>query len=160
MLRFRSLLPALLALCFLVLAGSAPRADAGPLAPPAPGVARVWFVRGSISPAGWVQAFSPVIYANGAAVGSLPQGDYFYRDFAPGIYRFTVQPLGLPTGQNTTLQLAPGSVTFLNVDFVGSWTAGYPEAGFGFAPNTFSISEINPQVALAYIPTLTYIGAR
>jgi hypothetical protein len=158
--RFRPILPALLALCLLVLGEAAPRADAGPLAPPAPGLARVWFLRGSISPNPAVQGFSPLIYVNGAAVGPMPQGNYFYRDFAPGTYRFTVQPFGLPTGQNTTLLLAPGSVTFLNVDWIQSWTQGYPEVSWNFNPNTFGIVPMNPQVALAYMPTMTYLGAR
>ena len=156
--RFR--LMALVVLCFVGLPQGAPRADALPLPPPAPGQARVWFLRGSISPNPAVQSFSPLIYVNGATVGPMPQGNYFYRDFAPGTYRFTVQPFGLPTGQNTTLQLVPGSMTFLNIDWVASWTQGYPPASWNFNPNTFSINEMNPQIALAYIPTMTYLGPR
>jgi hypothetical protein len=156
--RFR--LMALFVLCFLLSPPGAPRADAGPLPPPAPGQARVWFLRGSISSNPAVQAFSPIVYVNGAPIGPMPQGDYFFRDFAPGTYRFTVQPFGLPTGQNTTLQLMPGSVTFLNIDWVASWTQGYPPASWSFSPNTFSVNAMNPQVALAYIPTMNYLGPR
>ena len=160
MTRFRLILPALFALSLLALLGGSLQAAAEPLAPPGPGVARVWFLRGSISPNPAVQGFSPLIYANGATVGPMPQGDYFYRDFAPGTYRFTVETNGLPTPQNTTLQLTSGTVAFLNIDWIASWTQGYPEAGFNFNPNTFSINLINPQVALAYIPTLNYLGPR
>jgi hypothetical protein len=37
---------------------------------------------------------------------------------------------------------------------------GYPEAGWSFAPNTFAILTMSPQVAQAYLPTLTYLGQR
>jgi hypothetical protein len=39
---------------------------------------------------------------------------------------------------------------------VGSWEEGYPEAGYSFAPNTFGILTMSPQLAQAYLPTLTY----
>jgi hypothetical protein len=129
--------------------------------PGKPGTARVWFFRGSISPQfGAVQAFSPMIYANGAPVAAIPAGTGFYRDFAPGTYRFTVQPLGLPTPQATTLQLMAETEYYLQVDWVASWTQGYPPASWSFAPNTFAILAMAPQVAQAYLPTLGYLGER
>ena len=132
--------------------------------PPAkPGMARVWFFRGQLTPQfGAVAAFDPGIYANGAPVATIAPGTTFYRDFAPGTYRFVVWPvsLGLPTSQAATLQLAPGTQYYLQVDWIQSWTQGYPEAGFGFNYNTFGILQMNPQVAQAYIPTLAYLGVR
>ncbi len=130
--------------------------------PPLPsGMARVWFFRPSLTPQfGAVQAFSPRIYVNGAPIAAIPPGTDFYRDFPPGTYRFTVEPYGLPTGQGTTLQLAAGTQDFLQVDWIASWTQGYPEAGWSFAPNTFGILSMSPQVAEAYIPTLAYLGQR
>jgi len=101
-----------------------------------------------------------MIYVNDAAVAPIAQGTAFYRDFAPETYRFTVQPFGLPTGQATTLQLAPGTQTYLQVDWVASWTQGYPPASWNFAPNTFAILTMGPQVAQAYLPTLGYLGER
>jgi hypothetical protein len=97
-----------------------------------------------------------VIYANGASIGDIPAGAEFYRDFRPGTYRFTVQPYGLPTGAADTVQLAPGTQTYLEIQWVGSWEEGYSEAGWGFAPNTFGILTMSPQLAQAYLPTLTY----
>ena len=70
------------------------------------------------------------------------------------------QPFGLPTGQATTLQLAPGTGAYLNVDWVSSWTQGYPPASWNFAPNTFAILKMPTQVAQAYLPTLGYLGER
>ena len=119
-------------------------------------MARVWFLRPTASLNGNVWAASPVIYANGASIGDIPAGAEFYRDFRPGTYRFTVQPYGLPTGAADTVQLAPGTQTYLEIQWVGSWEEGYPEAGWGFAPNTFGILTMSPQLAQAYLPTLTY----
>ena len=151
-------------LCLAVFAGCAEATQtASPATVPAPrpGMARVWFFRGQLTPQfGAVAAFSPEIYANGAPVAAIAPGTTFYRDFAPGTYRFTVQPLGLPTPQATTLELAPGTQDYLQVDWVASWTQGYPEADYSFAPNTFGILQMNPQVAEAYIPTLAYLGER
>lgn len=99
-----------------------------------------------------------MIYAKGAPVAPIPQGSGFFRDFAPGNYEFTVQPFGLPTAQATSLQLAPGTEYFLDVDWIASWTQGYPEASWNFNPNTFGIIPVGAQVAQAYLPTLHYLG--
>ena len=131
--------------------------------PPAPsGAARVWFLRGWDSPSGqnYVFAATPEVYANGAPVGDLPVGTSFVRDFAPGTYTFMVEPYGLPTSQAVTLQLVAGTQSYLQAQWVASWEFGYPEADFSFAPNTFAIIAMSPQVANAYLPTLTYLGQR
>ena len=60
----------------------------------------------------------------------------------------------------TTLQLAAGTQTYLQAQWVASWQFGYPEADFSFASNTFAIFAMAPQVAQAYLPTLTYLGPR
>jgi hypothetical protein len=157
-------IPILLALCFFVLAACEQHAGAtiseAQVPPLKPGLARVWFVRGSISPNPAVQGFSPMIYVNGAQIAPIPLGTVFYRDFTPGTYRFTVQTFGLPTNQATTLQLASGTVSYLDVDWVGSWTQGFPNAGWSFAPNTFAILTMSTRVAQAYLPTLAYLGER
>lgn len=130
--------------------------------PPASGAARAWFLRGWDAPSGqgYVYAATPVIYANGSPVGDLPTGTEFFRDFPPGTYRFNVQPYGLPTSQSVTVQLAAGTQTYLQVQWVASWELGYPEADFSFAPNTFAILTMSPQVAQGYLPTLTNLGQR
>lgn len=163
--RSRLTIPTMLGLCLLALAACAPQSSGtiaqAQLAPAAPGMARVWFLRASLSPQfGAVQAFSPMIYANGAPVAAITAGTGFYRDFAPGTYRFTVQPFGLPTPQATNLTLVAGTQAYLQVDWVASWTQGYPPASWNFHPNTFAILEMAPQLAQAYLPTLGYSGAR
>ena len=162
--RYLLTIPMLLGLCLIALSacaqpGSTTSQTQAP--PPRPGMARVWFFRPQLTPQfGAVTAFSPVICMNGAPIADIPAGTAFYRDFAPGTYRFTVQPLGLPTPQATTLALAPGTQDYLLVDWIPSWTQGYPEADYSFAPNTFGILSSAPQVAQAYIPTLNYLGER
>lgn len=161
--RYPLTIPALVGLCFLALiacAQTGPTVSQAQVPPAKPGTARVWFLRGSISPNPAVQAFAPMIYANGAPVAPIPQGSGFFRDFAPGNYEFTVQPFGLPTAQATTVQLAASTETYLNVDWVASWTQGYPPASWNFVPNTFAILAMAPQVAQAYLPTLGYLGER
>ena len=159
--RYRLTISTVVSLCFLALiacAQTGPTVSQAQVPPAKPGTARVWFLRGSISPNPAVQAFAPMIYAKGAPVAPIPQGSEFFRDFAPGNYEFTVQPFGLPTAQATSLQLAPGTEYFLDVDWIASWTQGYPEASWNFNPNTFGIIPVGAQVAQAYLPTLHYLG--
>jgi hypothetical protein len=151
---------ALLGLSLAVLADFVTDADAtaaeAQTATIAPGMARVWFLRPAGSLNGNVWAAAPMIYANGAPIGDIPAGSESYRDFRPGRYSFTVQPYGLPTGQADTVQLAPGTQTYLEIQWLASWEEGYPEAGWGFAPNTFGILTMSPPLAQAYLPSLTY----
>jgi hypothetical protein len=162
--RYLLTMPLLLGFCLMALADCASQNSAtvaqSQIRPVDPGMARVWFLRGSITPNGAVQAFAPMIYANGAPVANIPIGTGFYRDFAPGAYRFTVEPYGLPTSQATVLQLAPGMQAYLQVDWVASWTQGYAPASWSFAPNMFAILTMAPQLAQAYLPTLSYLGER
>ncbi|MGA7865387.1 MAG: hypothetical protein WCA23_15615 [Stellaceae bacterium] len=158
--------PVLLVACILVLADCTPQAKVttsqAQIPAIAAGTARVWFLRGWDAPSGqtYVYAASPIVFANGASVGDLPVGSSFFRDFSPGTYTFTVQPYGLPTPQATTLQLAAGTQSYLQAQWIASWQVGYPEADFSFAPNTFAILTMSPQVAQAYLPTLSYLGQR
>ena len=155
-----------LSLCLVALLGCAAEttktASQSPPPPPAPGAARVWFLRGWDAPSGqgFVYGATPIIFANGAPVGDIPTGSEFFRDLSPGTHRFHVQPYGLPTSQAITVQLAAGTQTYIQVQWVASWEFGYPEADFSFAPNTFVINMLSPQVAQAYLPTLTNLGQR
>jgi hypothetical protein len=162
--RYRLAVGVLLGLSLVAFVDCAPRATGTTAASqiPAiePGTARVWFVRASDSPIGYVQAAAPMIFVNGSPVASLPIETSFFRDFAPGTYNFTVEPYGLPTAQVETVRLTAGRQTYLQVLWAASWQTGYPEAGWGFAPNTFNILTMPPQVAQAYLPTLAYLGRR
>jgi hypothetical protein len=158
--RYHFITSALFGMSLVVLAALAPQAASAAAEAhtpaTAPGMARVWFLRPTGSANGNVWAAAPLVYANGAPIGDIPAGTDFYRDFRPGTYSFTVQPYGLPTGQADTVQLAPGTQTYLQIHWLASWEEGYPEAGWGFAPNTFGILTMSLQLAQAYLPTLTY----
>lgn len=158
--------PVLVVACLLTLADCTPQAKVtaaqAQIPAIAPGTARVWFLRGWDAPSGqgFVYGAAPVIYANSAPVGDMPTGSSFFRDFPPGTYSFTVEPIGLPTAQAATVQLAAGTQTYLQAQWVASWEFGYPEVDFSFAPNTFAVFRASPQVAQAYLSTLSYLGQR
>src|SRR5207244_245895 len=117
------------------------------------GTARVWFLRQSDPVNGNVLASAPMIFADASPVGRSVAQTVFYRDFAPGTYAFTVEPYGgLPTGQTDTVQLAAGTQTYLQVQWLPSWQVGYPEGTWSAAPNTFGILTMSPATARAYIP--------
>jgi hypothetical protein len=117
-------------------------------------MARVWFFRQMDPTAGNVYAGSPILYANGAPIGDMPQGTVFFRDFAPGKYRFTVQPYGTPTPQHDTVQLAPGQQAYLQVQWERNWETGHTGG------SSFTVETSSPGVAQEYIPTLTNLGQR
>ena len=166
MARYGLVVPLLLGLGVVALSDCAPQATVtssqAQIPAIAPGTARVWFLRGWDAPSGqgYVFGAAPIVFANEASVGDLPVGSSFFRDFSPGTYRFTVQPYGLPTPQATTVLLAAGTQSYLQAQWIASWQEGFPNAGFSFAPNTFAILAMSPQVAQAYLPTLTYLGQR
>ena len=96
------------------------------VAPPAPGTARVWFLRTKDPEE---QYGDPIIFANGNQIGRSVPGIAFYHDFPPGTYAFTVQSYGLTAGQplqKDVVQLAPGTVPI-------SRSCGAP-AGWSGAP--------------------------
>jgi hypothetical protein len=126
-----------------------------------PTTARVWFLRESEPVNGNALAAAPMIFVNGSPLGRSVAGTVFYRDLAPGSYTFTVEPYGgLPTGQADTVRLGPGTQTYLQVQWLPSWQVGYPEANWSANPNTFGILTMPPQLAQAYIPTMTNLGQR
>jgi len=159
--KYRLITPILLSLGLIALPALLPQAKAAvPEAQaPAAGMARVWFLRVSDSPNGNVDGAAPVVFANGTALGTLPAGADFYRDFPAGTYRFTVQSYGLPTPQADTVQLAPGTQTYLQVQWTPTWEEGYAP-GTGDDSHSFFVLTMSPQLAEAYLPSLTYLGQR
>jgi hypothetical protein len=133
-------------------------ADTGP--PPASGGSgRVWFFRPFDATHGYVVGAAPEIYANGTPIAALPAGTKFFRDFPAGTYQFRVQPYGRPTATADTVRVLPGSETYLQVQWVPTWEEGYP-AGRGLDSHSFFVLTMSTQLAQAYLPTLTDLGAR
>ena len=151
--------PMWLGLGLLALAGCAPQpvGTAVQASAPAlqPSMARVWVLRQPSSPGGNVAAADPMVYANGAPLAQSAQGTVFFHDFQPGTYRFTVQPYGTPANLVDTLQLAPGTQAYVQVQAVPNWEAGASGGGASFAVLTMSPEEAKP-----YIQTMTYLGQR
>ena len=149
----------LCALGFLALAGCTPQEKAASsqakIPPVEPGMARVWFFRQSDPTGGNVYAAEPIIYANGAPVGQIAQGTAFFHNFPPGKYRFTVQPFGTPTREHDTLQLAPGTQAYVQVQWEANWEANRTGGG-----SSFTVLTSSPEVAQQYIRTLTNLGQR
>lgn len=146
-------------LSLLALGGCSPQANvdtAQAQAPPVePGMARVWFFRQSDPTGGNVYASEPIIYANGAPVGQIAQGTTFFHNFPPGKYRFTVQPFGTPTREHDTLQLEPGTQTYVQVQWEPAWEANRVGGG-----SSFTVLTSSPEVAQQYLQTLTNFGQR
>jgi hypothetical protein len=144
-------------LCLLVLAGCAPPSPqtALQIPPLEPGMARVWVLRQSNPPGGNIDAADPMVSANGAPLAQSREGTAFFHNFQPGTYRFTVQPYGTPSGQHTTLRLAPGTTRYLQVEWVGNWEEGSTVGGASFA-----VLNMSPGLAEQFLPTLTYLGPR
>jgi transglutaminase-like putative cysteine protease len=143
-----------------VVAGSATTALSDTtLAAPSAGTARVWFLRPADSASSTDWGAVPIIYANGAPIAELSADTAFYRDFAPGTYRFTVQSYGLPTGQADTVQLAPGTQTYIEVQWADTWAEGYASGSGGLSQSFFTM-ELSPQLAHAWLASLTDLGRR
>ena len=120
-----------------------------PVAAPAPGLARVWFLRTKDPQE---QFGDPIIYANGNQVGRSVPGIAFYHDFPPGAYAFTVQSYGMPNNYKDQVQLAPGTQTYLEILWGASWLEGAPGGA------TFFVRTLPPELDQAYLRMLTEKG--
>jgi hypothetical protein len=149
---------ALLGCCVLPLPSCAPGAGGSalqsyaPVAPQPPGTARVWFMHTNDPQE---QFGDPIIYANGNQIGRSIPGIAFYRDFPPGTYAFSVQSYGINAARpimQDTVQLAPGSQTYLEILWGGSWLVG--TAGGG----SYFVRTLPPELDRAYLHMLTDKG--
>jgi hypothetical protein len=146
-----------LGFCLLPLLSCAPGGGGGgralqaytSVAAQPPGTARVWLMHVNDPQE---QAGDPVIYVDGNPVGRSIPGIAFYHDFPPGTYAFTVQSYGLPTGTKDVVQLAPGSQTYLEILWGGSWLQG--TAGGA----TYYVRTLPPDLGPAYLRMLTDKG--
>jgi hypothetical protein len=94
-------------------------------------------------------------YTNGAPLAQGAQGTVFFHDFQPGTCRFTVQPYGTPANLVDALQLAPGTMAYVQVQAVPNWEMGSTAMGASFAVLTMS-----PEDARPYFQTMTNLGQR
>lgn len=120
-----------------------------------PGAARVWVLRQPNPPGGNFSAADLMVFANGAPLAQSPPATVFFHDFQPGTYRFTVQPHGIPADLVDTLQLAPETEAYVQVEAVPKRAMGSIAGGPSFAVLTMSPAE-----AKAYLPTMANLGQR
>jgi hypothetical protein len=111
-------------------------------------MARVWVLRQPTAPGGNVAAADPMVYTNGAPLAQGAQGIVFFHDFQPGTYRFTANLVD-------ALQLAPGTMAYVQVQAVPNWEMGSTAVGASFAVLTMS-----PEDAKPYFQTMTNLGQR
>src|SRR5215813_6384735 len=143
----------LLAGCAAQATGTAPQAPVSALQP---NMARLWVLRQPSAPGGNVAAADPMVYVNGGPLARSAQGTAFFHDFQPGTYRLTVQPYGTPANLVDTLQLAPGTQSYVQVQAVPNWEMGGSTAmGASFAVLTMSPAEAQP-----YLQDMKYLGQR
>jgi hypothetical protein len=145
--------PASLCFCLLPLFACGPGGSKlqaySSVTAPAPGTARVWFMQTKDPQE---EHGDPIIFANGNQVGRSVPGIAFYHDFTPGTYAFTVQSYGMPTGAKDTVQLAPGTQTYLEVQWGGSWEEGGPGG------TTFFVQTLSQDLGQAYLSMMTEKG--
>ncbi len=112
MIRPLRLLAVLLVLTLLGCAGTAVTAIPGPIQPPPQGAAQIVFYRdiGYYEPADTLR-----VALNNRPVGTLPRGDIFYRDVAPGTYTISFAPTRPDPNQFRTIALAPGEVVYVKL---------------------------------------------
>jgi hypothetical protein len=115
-------------------------------------------LRPSASANGEVWGAAPIVYANGSPLGQISPNSAFYLDLPAGTYSFAVQPYGESTGGTDTVQLAPGSQTYLEVQWAPTWEMGYASGGRGDQSHAFFVLNMAPQLAQAYLQTLHYLG--
>jgi hypothetical protein len=158
MARHRLMAPLWLGLCIFA-ANCSPQPTAAPsqvqIPVVGPDMARVWFFRQTDPTGGDASAGTPIVYANGAPVGDVPQGTAFFHDFPPGKYRFTVQPYGTPTREHDTLQLAAGTQSYVQVQWEANWEANRTGGG-----SSFTVLTSSPELAQQYLPILANLGQR
>jgi len=140
------------AMSLIMLAGLlAPAFAATPeQAPPIPaGQSRVWFMRQLLPGTIFTP---PMVYVNGTPIARSAEGTAFYRDLAPGQYRFTVENC-LPeprTGQTMTLQPNAQYAIEVQQDDNPSWDCTPAQVSY--------LRQVQPDVAAYLLAPLTYLG--
>ena len=131
-----------------LLAGSNPSLAASPnQAPPlAAGMARVWFLHDLVPGSTF---FAPMISANGVHVAISPEGTAFYRDYAPGIYLFSVQNCVPQPQTSQQLTLGPHQEIALHVQ---------SDDTASFDCIVYYLTQVMPQMVPVVFAPLRYLG--
>lgn len=127
---------------FLLLAGCATTAPPPPaaFAPLAPGAARIVFYR---IPAPYDPTLDLTISLNNVKTGTLPLGDAFYRDVAPGPYTITFTPTRAYPDQFKTVTPSAGNVFYVRLSALPAMDCSLGSRG---GSNTCDIAGFTAQV--------------
>jgi hypothetical protein len=119
-------------------------------APPIPaGQSRVWFVRQLLPGTIFTP---PMVYVNGTPIARSAEGTAFYRDFAPGQYKFTVENCLPESGTSQTMTLNPNAQYAIEVqqDDNPSWDCDPAQVSY--------LRQVQPNNAAYLFAPLTYLG--
>jgi hypothetical protein len=120
--------------------------------PADPASARIYFLR-DYDASGTTQWTD--VSLNGKPVGHLGQGGYFYRDVPPDTYTVTVRSEGIHSDQFSTMTVARGSTTFVQIYSIDFYAAQSTTSPFSYnGPATFANIVVAPRLAMARMTKL------
>jgi hypothetical protein len=125
----------------------------GPIVPepPPPDKARLYIYRDATTFGSQVWT---AVSLNHVKIGDAAPGTVFYRDVAPRDYEIEVHSDRFFPDQFKTVSFAPGSITFVKVQFQPMWD----KAGLGRAAETFVITIVDdPALARAQMSGLRLV---
>ena len=122
------------------------------VAPPASGLARIYFYRD------WEPYESlsrPLIYLNDAPAEISEPGGISFRDLAPGQYHISVDSPGVYPHQFKELALRAGDVRYVKIESLASWYSSAGHRHFG-QRDTFVVELIPERQAQSEIADKRY----
>ncbi len=148
--RARMLLRVAASVLFLVACSGSPPIDHIVAEGPPPDKGRLYIYRDDTTYGSQVWT---AVSLNHVKIGDAAPGTVFYRDVVPLDYEIGVQSDRLFPDQFRTVRVAPGSITFVKVQFQPLWD----KAGLGRAAETFVITIVDPDIARAQMSSLRLV---
>jgi hypothetical protein len=112
----------------------------------AAGMARFYFFR---APTTYDSQLWTAVSLNHRKVGDSAPGTVFYRDVPPGRYEVEVRSDKLYPDQFKTVEVGPGSTTYVQIQNLPPWSQGAWWQG-----TTFVVVIVDPALAAREIPSL------
>jgi hypothetical protein len=148
--RARMLLVVAASVLFLLACSDHPPVEPTAAERPPPDKGRLYIYRDASSYGSQVWT---AVSLNHIKIGDSAPGTVFYRDVAPLDYEIGVQSDRRFPNEFKTVRVAPGSITFVKVQFQPLWDKN----GLGRAAETFVIAIVDPDTARAQMSTLRLV---
>ena len=148
--RTRVLLVVAASVLFLLACSGSPSVEQTVAVPPPPGKGRLYIYRDASTYGSQVWT---AVSLNHMKIGDAAPGTVFYRDVAPLDYEIGVQSDRLFPNEFKAVRVAPGSITFVKVQFQPLWDKN----GLGKAAETFVIAIVDPDTARAQMSSLRLV---